>query len=56
MRDLDLNLMLKTYVERDKEVLEEFNAQTLNQFLEVTGMRYELYQSVLRANENQNQK
>jgi hypothetical protein len=49
--DLDLNLMLKTYVERNKEVLEELNAQTLKKFLHVTGMSYELYQSLLRASD-----
>jgi hypothetical protein len=50
--DLDLNLMLKSYVERNKEVLEKLNAETLNKFLDVTGMSYELYQSLLRASEN----
>jgi hypothetical protein len=47
--DLDLNLMLKTYVEKNQEIIANAEQESLNRFLEVTGMSKELYHSLLRA-------
>jgi len=50
--DLDLNLMLKTYVERNQEVMAETEQRSLQKFLSVTNMNAELYQALLRASDN----
>jgi hypothetical protein len=47
--DLDLNLMLKTYVEKNQEIITNAEQESLSRFLDVTGMSKELYHSLLRA-------
>jgi heme-based aerotactic transducer len=47
--DLDLNLMLKTYVEKNQELMAEAEQKSLQKFLSVTNMSAELYQSLLRS-------
>jgi heam-based aerotactic trancducer len=47
--DLDLNLMLKTYVEKNKEIMDEAEQKSLQKFLSVTNMSAELYQVLLKS-------
>jgi hypothetical protein len=49
--DIDLNLMLKTYVERNQELIAEMEERNLQKFLSVTDMSRELFNTLLRAAE-----
>lgn len=47
--DLDLNLMLKTYVEKNQQLMAEAEEENLQKFLSVTDMSRELFNTLMRA-------